>query len=91
MEIEMVRIACKGCGKPLGRKAIAAYDGGESPMGDDWSNTCYLCPGCGQYTVEFWSERYMADDHVEVKGPLSREEGEEIVRQINERPAPDDA
>jgi hypothetical protein len=86
----MGRTACSGCGKLLDEAAVAAFRGGESPMGDEWSNTCYRCPGCGQYTVEFWMEKHMADDVVEVKGPLSPEEGEAIVRQMEERSASED-
>ncbi|MFM8578332.1 MAG: hypothetical protein ACKOCN_05985 [Planctomycetaceae bacterium] len=86
----MVRIARSGCGNLLDETAVAAFRGGESPMGDDWSNTCYRCPGCGQYTVEHWTEKFMADDVVDVRGPLSPEEGEAIVRQMEERSASED-
>jgi len=85
-EEEIPMIACSKCGKELegkeGGDRVASISG--SIMGDETIDSFYFCNNCGVYTIEGYHDRFMGDEEVSTRGPLSKEEGDEKVRWIKE-------
>ena len=53
-------------------------------MGDEYTETYYLCEHCGVYTVEVVYEPFMSDERISYKGPVPREKGDEAVNLIKQ-------
>jgi hypothetical protein len=57
-------------------------------MGDEQTESYYLCPSCGVYTVEVCDDRFCGEETISFRGPLAREEGERQVALIRQCPEP---
>jgi hypothetical protein len=53
---------------------IASISG--SIMGDEHTDSYFLCPACNVYTVFRWWDDFMGVETVSSSGPVSREEGD---------------
>jgi hypothetical protein len=79
-------VRCVQCGKELdgeGAKGSVASISG-SIMGDEYSDSYYFCEQCTLYTVKLYHDRFLGEDEVSIKGPLSKAEGDEKVHLIGE-------
>ena len=61
---------------------IASISG--SIMGDEHTDTYFLCPACGCYTVVVDWDDFTGVETTTVSGPLSGTEGQERVRLIRQ-------
>lgn len=72
---------CTKCGNSLGRAhgvpGTASISG--SILGDESTETYYLCPACGMYTVEICDDRFCGEEIISVRGPLTKEDGQARV------------
>jgi hypothetical protein len=57
-------------------------------MGDEYSESYYLCPGCGVYTIEVVHDRFLGEESVSLRGPVSRSEGDALIALIKRCPEP---
>jgi len=44
-------------------------------MGDEVTDSYFLCPKCGVYTVAKWWDDFTGEETMSLGGPLSQEEG----------------
>lgn len=83
-------IPCSQCKRPLG----APVEGGFVPsisggiMGDEYIESYYFCTHCGVYTVEVVHDRFLGEEDVRLRGPVSKEAGDEKVALIKRCPEP---
>jgi uncharacterized protein YdeI (BOF family) len=81
---------CSQCGREFNREKkegrVASICG--SIMGDEDIETYYYCDGCGQYTVEVYHDRFLGEEEVSIRGPLSKAEGDAKVELIKKCPEP---
>ncbi len=82
-------IKCSQCGRVFDPQAkdqhIASISG--SIMGDEYIESFYFCDLCQVYTVEIYHDRFLGDEEIFVKGPMSKQEGDEkveLIRQCSE-------
>lgn len=82
-------IQCSKCkrefDKQAGDRSIASISG--SIMGDEYIESFYFCSQCGVYTVKIYHDRFLGEDEVFIKGPVTKEEGDakvELIRQCSE-------
>lgn len=61
-----------------------------SIMGDEYIETYYLCRQCGVYTLEIYHDRFLGDEDVCIRGPLSKAEGDSKVELIGQCETPYD-
>jgi len=77
-------VQCAKCGRELdgkeGGDRVVSISG--SIMGDECIESYYLCKNCCVYTVEVYWDCFLGDEEVSTRGPLSKEEGDEMVRLI---------
>lgn len=77
-------IKCSQCGKAFGEEdrdsRVASISG--SIMGDEYIETYLFCDHCGMYTVDIYHDRFLGEDTVSVRGPLSKSEGDAKVELI---------
>ncbi|MDQ1354405.1 MAG: hypothetical protein QG657_4714 [Acidobacteriota bacterium] len=75
---------CSQCGREFDLKKeegrMASISG--SIMGDEYIETYYYCDQCGQYTVEVYHDRFLGEEDISIRGPLSKEEGDRQVELI---------
>jgi len=72
---------CLGCQREFGESdRIATMSG--SIMGDEVTDTYFLCPDCGVYTVAQWWDDFTGEETLKVSGPVSREDGDTQVQVI---------
>lgn len=79
-------VNCLQCQGELGADSREESISG-SIMGDEYIETYYFCQACGVYTVEIYHDRFLGEDDVFFRGPLSREEGRDktdLIRQCSE-------
>jgi len=57
-------------------------------MGDEYTESYYLCPHCGVFTVEVYHDRFLGGDNVSLRGPISKSEGEAKIELIRQCPEP---
>ena len=83
-------IRCSQCEREFDRKGedkfVASISG--SIMGDEYIETYFFCNNCGVYTVEIYHDRFLGEDEISVRGPLSKSEGDEKVKLIQQCPEP---
>ncbi len=83
-------VECAGCGKAIGdgggEQRAASISGGV--MGDEYTDSYFLCGGCGAYTVEVHRDRFLGEEESSTRGPLSRAEGDARVELIGRCPRP---
>jgi hypothetical protein len=84
MECPMVR--CLQCGAVLpptnGGGCAASISG--SILGDEYTESYFLCDRCGVYTVEVCCEPFLGEEEVACRGPVPAEEGEAAVSLIKQ-------
>lgn len=77
---------CKGeLDQPSGESFMASISGGI--MGDEYIESYYFCNPCGVYTVKILHDRFLGEDEVFTKGPVSKEDGDakvELIRQCSQ-------
>jgi hypothetical protein len=81
-------IRCSQCGRDLDQamdRPVASISG--SIMGDEYTESFFFCSQCDVYTVEIYHDRFLGDDDVFVRGPISKPEGDakvELIKQCSE-------
>lgn len=81
-------MTCSRCGREFieNEGRVASISG--SIMGDEYIETYYYCDQCGQYTVEVYHDRFMGEEDISIRGPLSKAEGDAQVELIKKCPEP---
>ena len=76
-------ILCTGCQRELMEQSIAASISADI-MGDEYTESYYLCPSCILYTLVVSRDRFDGDGQLSenVCGPLTKEKGDEKVALI---------
>jgi len=77
---------CLHCGRDF------AEDGAERPvasisgsiMGDEYMESYFLCSHCQVYSVEVYHDRFLGEEEIFLRGPLSKAEGDAKVALIQE-------
>lgn len=55
-------------------------------MGDEYTDSYFLCPSCGVYTVASWRDNFTGVETMNVSGPLAKQEGDgriEVIRKCS--------
>jgi hypothetical protein len=77
---------CSQCGREFDGKDItqrvASVSG--SIMGDEQIESYFFCHQCGVYTVEVYCDRFLGEEEVSARGPISKQEGDAKVALIGE-------
>jgi hypothetical protein len=83
-------IKCSQCERELDRKEeskfVASISGGI--MGDEYIESYFFCNMCGVYTVEIYHDRFLGEDEISIRGPVSKSEGDAKVKLIQQCPEP---
>lgn len=83
-------IKCSQCGREFDREKeegfMASISG--SVMGDEDIESYYFCDRCGQYTVEFYHDRFLGESEISIRGPISKADGDAQVELIKKCPEP---
>ncbi len=61
-------------------KPIASISG--SIMGDEVTDSYFLCPECAVFTVAKWWDDFTGEETMNLSGPVSKEEGEVRIELI---------
>lgn len=83
---------CSKCGHDLGdyrtRRALFCSLG----QGDEYTDSWWFCPDCGVYTVDVVRDSFATDEaeHIHVRGPISKVDGDAELREIAKCPDPTD-
>jgi len=78
---------CQQCKRKfLDEERIASISG--SIMGDEYTDSYYLCPVCQVYTVASWRDNFTGIETMSISGPISKQEGDERVALISRCPRP---
>ena len=82
-------IPCSQCGEDLDptRKYECAASISGSIMGDEYIESYYFCKRCEVYTVEIYHDRFLGEDNILMRGPVSKAEGDaqvELIRHCSE-------
>ncbi len=72
-------IQCLQCQRPLD-KPVASISG--SIMGDEVTDSYFLCPGCDVYTVAKWWDDFTGEETMSLSGPISKGEGKARIELI---------
>ena len=82
----MNMIRCSQCGRGFDREAgdrsIASISG--SIMGDEYIESHYFCSQCQVYTVEVYHDRFLGEEEISVRGPVSKPDGDAMVELIKQ-------
>jgi hypothetical protein len=77
---------CTQCDRSfLHEERVASISG--SIMGDEHTDSYFLCPLCGVYTVVSWWDNFTGIESESLTGPLPKQEGDariELIRQCSE-------
>lgn len=83
-------IRCSQCQREFDIKGkdkfVASISGGI--MGDEYIESYVFCNDCGVYTVEIYHDRFMGEDDISVRGPVSKPDGDEKIKLIRQCPEP---
>jgi hypothetical protein len=72
---------CKKCGRPFAdQDRIASISG--SIMGDEHTDSYFLCPACDVYTVICWWDNFTGIETSSSSGPLEKKKGDAQVELI---------
>jgi hypothetical protein len=72
---------CRQCGWPFaGKDRVASITG--SIMGDEHTDSYFLCPVCQVYTVVSWRDNFTGLETVTNSGPLAKNDGDALVALI---------
>ncbi len=72
---------CSNCGRILAAQNRMASISG-SIMGDEHTDSYFLCPACDLYTVIRWWDNFTGVESASSSGPLSREQGDARINLI---------
>ena len=72
---------CKQCMRAFGAEDRVASISG-SIMGDEHTDSYFVCPACGVYTVVNWWDNFTGLETVTSSGPLSKDDGDAQVALI---------
>jgi hypothetical protein len=64
----------------LNEELIASISG--SIMGDEYTDSYYLCPVCRVYTVAMWRDNFTGIETMNLSGPIPEQKGNERVALI---------
>lgn len=70
----------------LSDERVASMSG--SIMGDEYTDSYFLCPVCQLYTVVSWRDNFTGIESVSTSGPMPRERGDERVALIKQCDTP---
>ncbi len=74
-------MTCIQCKKTLsGDDLVASMSG--SIMGDEVTDSYFLCPECGVFTKVSWWDDFTGEETMNLGGPLTKQEVSEIVELI---------
>lgn len=80
------RMQCTQCARPfLAEDRVASMSG--SILGDEHTDSYFLCPSCGFYTVASWWDNFTGTETMTLSGPVPGEEGNariELIRQCSQ-------
>ena len=76
-------VQCIVCGRPFSDEDFAASISG-SIMGDEHTDTYYLCPACQVYTVVNYWDNFTGTESSELSGPVARDQGDQLVALIRQ-------
>jgi len=82
-------VRCARCDKVLDDekgKSVASISGGI--MGDEYTESYFLCDSCQVYTLEIWRERFCGEDSINLSGPIPKAEGDAKIELIKRCPEP---
>jgi hypothetical protein len=74
-------ILCSQCQREFEKKDYVASISG-SIMGDEYIESYFLCQYCGVYTIEVCHDRFLGEEEILVRGPVSRSEGDAAIALI---------
>lgn len=78
---------CIKCNREfLNEELVASISG--SIMGDEYTDSYFLCPVCLVYTVASWRDNFTGEETVNMSGPISEKEGIERIALIRKCPEP---
>jgi hypothetical protein len=81
-EATSMTIVCLQCKREfLNEERIASMSG--SIMGDEYTDSYFLCPVCRVYTKASWRDDFTGGETMSTSGPISRHEGDERVELIS--------
>jgi len=72
---------CISCHRPFANEDRVASISG-SIMGDEYTDSYYLCHACETYTVVTWHDRFCGEETMSLSGPRSKPDGEKMVALI---------
>lgn len=76
-----MNLQCRQCARTLdSQDRIASMSG--SICGDECTDSYFLCPGCGVYTVAQWWDDFTGEETLKLSGPLARKAGDERIALI---------
>jgi hypothetical protein len=79
-------MTCKQCGRKLDGEntnaRVVSMSG--SIMGDECTDTYYLCPDCDVYTVEQYWDYFSGGESASEQGPVARADGDDAVASIRQ-------
>ena len=74
---------CMQCKRTfLKEERVASISG--SIMGDEHTDSYFLCPVCGLYTVASWWDNFTGVESKSLSGPAAKQEGDERVALIRQ-------
>jgi hypothetical protein len=76
-------IPCIVCGRTFSDEDFAASISG-SIMGDEHTDTYYLCPVCQVYTVINYWDDFTGTESSELSGPVTLDQGNKLVALIRQ-------
>jgi hypothetical protein len=80
-------VQCIQCKRPFSSEdCIASISG--SIMGDEHTDSYFLCPECRVYTVANWRDNFTGEETMTLSGPLSKQEVDEKVGLIGKCSSP---
>ncbi len=59
-----------------------------SIMGDEYAESYYLCDACDVYTVLICHDRFLGEEEILMRGPVSKPEGDARVALMQQCPEP---
>ncbi len=79
----MSSLQCVQCQRRFqSEERVASISG--SIMGDEHTDSFFLCPECGVYTVASWWDDFTGVETMNLSGPLPRQKGDERVALIQQ-------
>jgi hypothetical protein len=72
---------CRQCQRAFRRDELAASISG-SILGDEYTDSYFLCTACQLYTVVSWYDNFTGTETMRTSGPISRADGDASVALI---------